>query len=207
MPLDEWLGPVPGLLAEDGVDVDALEFRFRAEPDEYACNWKVAVENFLECYHCQTAHPTLARAMDVSRERYLLETRRWSSTQFGPPRNGGGGIYDTAGEIGRGQFHFLFPGTVINTMPGRANFNIGPVLPRGPERTFRFLDYYFAPAVEQDWLDDFMVLDAAVGAEDRVLVERLQRGLRSGGLTYGVLLPESEKLIVHFQDLVRAALA
>jgi choline monooxygenase len=206
LPLEEWLGEIPSLLRDDGVDLDALAFHFRAEPDEYACNWKVAVENFLECYHCQLAHPTLAKAMDVSRESYLLETRRWSSTQFGPARNGGNGIYDATGPIGRGQFHFLFPATVINVMPGRPNLNIGPIVPRGAERAYRFLDYFFTPAADQAWLDDFMELDAAVGAEDRVLVERVQRGVASRGLEHGVLMPESEVLIAHFQALVRAEL-
>lgn len=200
--LHDWLGEVPALIAEDGLDVDALAFRFRADVPEYACNWKVNVENFLECYHCQLAHPTLAKALDVSKDGYLLETRRWSSTQLGPARDGGGGIYDATGEVHRGQFHLLFPNTVINVMPGRPNLSIGPILPRAPERAHRFLDYFFAPDVEDAWLEDFMRLDAEVGDEDRELVERVQRGLRAGLPAAGVLLPESERLIAHFQALV-----
>ena len=30
---------------------------------EEACNWKVAVENYNECYHCRLAHPTFARGV------------------------------------------------------------------------------------------------------------------------------------------------
>ncbi len=51
-----------------------------------------------------------------------------------------------------------------------------------------------------------MVLDAEVGDEDRALVERVQRGLRTRALADGVLLPESERLIAHFQTLVEQAL-
>ena len=47
---------------------------------------------------------------------------------------------------------------------------------------------------------------ALVGSEDRELVERVQRGVRSQGLASGVLLPESERLIAHFQALVAAAI-
>jgi choline monooxygenase len=54
-PLAEALGDVPARLAEI-LDVDALEFRFRSE-FELAANWKIACENFLECYHCAVAHP------------------------------------------------------------------------------------------------------------------------------------------------------
>ena len=39
-----------------------------------------------------------------------------------------------------------------------------------------------------------------------MLVEAVQRGIGSGGLDSGVLLPESEQLIVRFQALVLEAL-
>ena len=164
------------------------------------------MENFLECYHCAVAHPSLTKAIDVSPDAYGLEIRDRLSTQIGPPRNGGGGVYDAEGEVERGQFHFLFPSTVVNVMPGRPNLSIGPVVPRGPERTYRFLDYFVAPDVDEWWLADYLALDDAVGAEDRVLVETVQRGIASGGLPAGFLMPESEKLIAHFQSLVVEAL-
>jgi phenylpropionate dioxygenase-like ring-hydroxylating dioxygenase large terminal subunit len=200
------LGDLPEVLATGGVDVDALRFHARAEADEYACNWKVCVENFLECYHCAVAHPTLAKAMDVSPDAYTLEAKGRVASQFGPPRHGGGGIYDATGAVEQGQFHFLFPGTVINVMPGKPNLSIGPVVPRGPERTYRFLDYFVGPEVDEEWLADYLALDDRVGAEDRSLVESVQRGIASGALEAGMLMPESEKLIAHFQTLVVDAL-
>ena len=205
-PLADVLGELPVLLAGDGIDVDALVFHSRAVADDYACNWKLCAENFLECYHCAVAHPTLAKAIDVSPDAYALEVRDRLSTQIGPPRNGGGGVYDTEGEVERGQFHFLFPATVVNVMPGRPNLSIGSIVPRGPERTHRFLDYFVAPDVDEQWLADYLALDDVVGAEDRRLVETVQRGISSGGLESGVLMPESEKLIAHFQSLVVEAL-
>jgi choline monooxygenase len=199
--LAEQLAELPGVLRDAGVDIEALTFHERADAG-YDANWKVCVENFLECYHCTVAHPSFAQAIDVTPEAYTLETRRWFSTQWGAPRDGGNGVYDARGEVARGQFHLLFPGTAINVMPGRQNLSIGPILPVGPERTFRFLDYFFAGEPDGDWLREFMQLDAQVGAEDRVLVERVQRGIRSGALAHGALLPRSERLIAHFQELV-----
>ena len=38
------------------------------------------------------------------------------------------------------------------------------------------------------------------------LVETVQRGIASGGLESGMLMPESEQLIAHFQSLVVEAL-
>jgi phenylpropionate dioxygenase-like ring-hydroxylating dioxygenase large terminal subunit len=205
-PLADMLGDVPEQLASGGLELDSLRFHARAEADEYACNWKVCVENFLECYHCAVAHPSLAKTIDVSPDAYVLEARGRVASQFTPPRDGDGAGYDTTGEIDRGQFHLLFPGTVINVMPGRPNLSIGPIVPRGPERTYRFLDYFVGPDVDETWLGGYLELDDRVGAEDRALVEGVQRGISSGGLEAGMLMPESEKLIAHFQSLVVEAL-
>ena len=180
-----------------GVDVDALVFHQRAE-GEYEANWKVCVENYLECYHCAVAHPSFSKAIDVAPGVYTLEEHPTFSSQYGPPKNGGGGVYDATGEIDRGQFHLPLPGTTINVMPGRGNISIGPVVPLAAERTYRWLDYFFLPGTDDEWIADYLELDSQVGAEDRRLVERVQVGMRSGLITEGALMPESERLITHF---------
>jgi choline monooxygenase len=52
-----------------------------------------------------------------------------------------------------------------------------------------------------------VAFDSQVGAEDKALVEGVQRGVRSGILTEGRLLSQSERLVAHFQRLCREALA
>ncbi len=185
--------------------MDALVFHQRYEV-EYDANWKVCVENYLECYHCAIAHPSFSKAIDVAPGTYTMEEHATFSSQFGPPKNGGGGVYDATGEIDRGQFHLLFPGTTLNVMPGRGNFSIGPVIPLGNERTYRFLDYFFLPDTDPQWIADYLELDIQVGKEDRVLVERVQVGMRSGIVTSGTLMPQSERLIGHFERLLVDAL-
>ena len=205
-PLAETLEDVPERIAAAGIDVDALRFLSRAE-SEYEANWKICAENFLECYHCPTAHPGFSAVMDVSPDSYLLETGTMRMTQHGPPRPEPRGSYDTNGEVERGQFHLLFPGTVVNVMPGRPNFSIGPIIPLGPERTYRFLDYFVAPDADDQWVEEMLAFDAQVGAEDRALVERVQAGVRSGLIDEGRLMPQSEQLVAHFQALVLDALS
>ena len=208
-PLASALGGLPRLLADGGVEIDRLRFHSRAESDEYACNWKVCAENFLECYHCAVAHPSLAKTLDVSQEAYVLEHEGTLLSQFGPPREResvGVRLQPGTDTVSRGQFHFLFPSTVVNVMPGRQNLSIGPIVPREQERTYRFLDYFVGDDLDEEWLKGFLELDEQVGAEDRVLVEAVQRGIASGGLDSGVLLPESEQLIARFQELVLEAL-
>ncbi|MFN8224391.1 MAG: aromatic ring-hydroxylating dioxygenase subunit alpha [Gaiellales bacterium] len=206
-PLEEWLGDVPERIAATGLELDAVAFARRIEVPVYEANWKICAENFLECYHCATAHPSLARTIDTSREGYLLTTTEWHSFQRTTARSGEGAAYDASGDVDSGLFGYLFPNTVFNVMPGRRSLSIGPILPRGPERAYRFFDYYFGPDVDDTWLRDFMALETIVGDEDRVLVERVHRGLRNGVVTSGVLLPEAEKLVAHFQELVARELA
>ena len=187
-PLSEHLGELPALLASDGLDLDALAFDRRADT-EYEANWKVCVENYLECYHCSVAHPSFAKAIDVAPDAYSLEARPTFLSQFGPPRNGGGGVYDATGEIARGQFHLLFPNTTINVMPGRPNFSIGPVVPLTVDRTYRYLDYFFAPDTDEAWIADYIALDNQVGAEDRDAGRAGACGNAAGAVDHGVLLP------------------
>jgi phenylpropionate dioxygenase-like ring-hydroxylating dioxygenase large terminal subunit len=205
-PLGDVLGALPDLLAQGGIDVEALQFLRRTE-GEYEANWKVCCENYLECYHCQVAHPGFSKVVDVSPDAYRLETAEWLSSQFGPLRERPGGDFDPTGEVERGQFHFLFPNTTINVMPGRPNLSIGPVIPLEAERTYRFLDYFVAQDATDEWIEDLFAFDEQVGDEDRALVERVQAGVRSGLLDGGRLLPDSERLIAHFQGLLVDALA
>ncbi len=202
-PLADALGDVPAQLAEL-LDVDALEFRFRAE-FEVNANWKITCENFLECYHCAVAHPGFTAAVDVSPDAYRLEAHGLVSSQFGPLRQNGDSFL-AGGEVPRSQFHFLWPNFGINVFPGRPNLSCGSMLPLSPERTARFLDYFFAPDVEQAWVDELIAFDSQIGHEDSTLVEGVQRGVRSGVLAEGRLLSESEQLVSHFQRLCTEAL-
>lgn len=203
-PLEETLGELPALVEGAGVDVDALRFRERAV-SEYDANWKICCENFLECYHCHVAHPGLSKVLDVSEDAYRLEEGRWLSSQYGPVKQGWTGDFDPTGEVPRGQFHFLFPNLTLNILPGPPNLSLGPVIPEEPGRTTRFLDYFFHPDTDEGWIRDMLAWDAQVGAEDAALVERVHRGVRSGMLDGGVLF-SSERLIGHFDRLVREAL-
>jgi len=84
-PLADALGSLPAQVAELGLDVDSLVHYSRWEA-EVAANWKIVSENFLECYHCQVAHPSFSELIDVTPEAYLLSTDGRLSTQHGPPR-------------------------------------------------------------------------------------------------------------------------
>ena len=204
-PLREALGSMPAQIDELGLDVDSLVHYSRWEA-ELAANWKIVCENFLECYHCQVAHPQLAEMLDTSAEAYALSTDGRLSSQRGPTRETPRTRMHLDGELPRSQFHFLWPNLGVNIFPGRPNISIGPMVPVAPGRTYRFLDYFFGPDVGQAWIDELMEFDDQVGREDKGLVEGVQRGLTASGLEHGYLMSRSEQLIGHFQSLTRAAL-
>ena len=189
-PLTETLGTLPDLL-----DPTPLRFHSRVHFTVDA-NWKGAVENFLECYHCPTAHPGFAAEVDVRPDAYVLEQHPTFLAQ-----------HCTAKATGaRGQFHLVYPNTGINVFPGPPNLSVGPLTPDGPERTARFLDYFFAPGADEGWIAEFLAFDDRIGAEDRALVESVHRGMRSGLVEHGLLLPQSERLVAAFQAWVAARL-
>ncbi len=170
-------------------------FRLRV-PYSVEANWKIAVENYLECYHCPVAHKSFSAVVETSPDTYRLEENdgRWS--QYSVARDGDG----------RAQFHLLWPTTRVNVFPGTVNLSIGPLHPDGPERCSGFLDYFFGEDVSEEDIRDLLELDDEVGREDRGLVESVQRGVRSGLLERGRLMPESEVLVAGFQRKIAATL-
>ncbi len=198
--LADTLGNLPEIVADGGLDVEALVFHHRSEYVLEA-NWKVLVENFLECYHCAVAHPGFADLIDVDHDAYRLQRHPTFASHYARVRAAPRGPrYDADGIDG--QFHLVWPSLKVNVMPGRPNMSIGPLMPVAPARTLGVLDYFFAAGEDPDWIADFMALDDEVGAEDRVLVESVQRGMAAGVLEHGELLLPSEDLIAAFQQWV-----
>lgn len=201
-PLEAQLADVPALTAGAGIDVDNLQFHFRVEYD-LKCNWKIAIENYLECYHCPTAHPGFSHVLDTDMGAYRLELEATHAWQNGPLRPlsdaGTTGYTGRDGVVPEGRYFAMFPNMKLNINPGLPNVSIGPITPVGPDNSHGFLDYYFSPDVTQQWIDDMIVFDNEVGAEDTVLVESVQKGIRSGSVAQGRIMLESEKLIAGYQ--------
>ena len=201
--LAEALGDLPGVVADRGLDVDALRFHHRSRYSVEA-NWKIAIENYLECYHCRLNHPEFARLIDERSQREEAAGLRLS--QFPPVHSEAlwdGAPYDVSGGPPTAQYHILFPALKLNVNPGRPNLSIGPMWPVAPDRTEAWLDYFFTDDADPDWIRELVAFDDRVGAEDAGLVSAVQRGAGSGALAHGRLLAVTEGLIAAFQQLVR----
>ena len=206
-PLEEALGDLPEVVAAGGLDVAQLRFHSRVRY-ELRANWKIAIENYLECYHCALNHPSLVEVID---ERALvLESRGLRVSQQAPAHRRvaeGTAPFDARGPLGSARYHLLMPATKVNSLPGHPNLSIGPLWPTATDRCAGFLDYFFGLDADERWIDELFAIDAVVGSEDTALIEAAQEGTANGLLNHGRLLAGSDDLVVHFQEYVRSRLA
>jgi phenylpropionate dioxygenase-like ring-hydroxylating dioxygenase large terminal subunit len=209
-PLHEALEGVPQMIADGGLDLDSVRFHSHHEWEQRV-NWKVALENYLECYHCPVAHPGFSKMIDVDPDSYSLIVGERTSSQLGPVRasaldGSGRAPYDARGDVGQSQYHFIWPNTTINIAPGPQNISIERWVPLGAKTTVEVTDYFFGPEVEETTIQEVIAFDSQVAEEDVALVVAVQKGLDSGAVKQGKLMTESERLIASFQRNVYDAL-
>ncbi|HEY7982929.1 MAG TPA: aromatic ring-hydroxylating dioxygenase subunit alpha [Ktedonobacterales bacterium] len=208
-PLADTLGALPTLVAATGARLDAVKRRVRRE-FEIAANWKVVVDNYLECYHCPVAHPSFSSLIDVN--NYHVTEYEWFSTQTGPvkqsARAGASGPYEVAsGGVEAGFYAWLWPNFMVNIYPGEGNVSLNSIQPLAVDRTLAIFEYCFVDAVSKREADDFVRFIDQVQDEDTVLCESVQRGLRSGYFDQGRLMLARENGLRHFQRLVHRTLS
>lgn len=200
-PLAESLGVVPGRIERAGIDLSALHLR-RSVDWQCRGNWKNAVENYLECYHCAVAHPSFSQAIDVDPDRYLLEVDGLTMSQYGPARHTAGVPLLPAGPVEESQYHLVFPNTSIDINPGPPNLLIYAWGPTGPDAMAASSHYFFTDDVSDEDVEEIVAFNDQVNDEDLALIASVQLGLDSGAVPHGRLMPESEQLIGRFQRLV-----
>ena len=199
-PLDAVLGDLAEVVAGVGLDLGGLRRRQRFAYT-LAANWKIHLENYLECYHCPVAHPGFSAVMEVGPGRYELTAGPHRLSHRAPVRRRAG-LAD--GSITAGSYHLLLPNVKININPGRQNLSIGPVYPDGVGRTEGFLDYFFGADADEAWVEQMMAFDTEVGDQDAVLVAAAQAGVAGSWIDRGRILPQ-ERLLADFQRYVYAA--
>jgi hypothetical protein len=101
----------------------------------------------------------------------------------------------------------VWPNLTLNVEAGPMNMSVDTWRPIAPDVTVGSSEYYFAEDVSDAAAEEIIAFSAQVGEEDNALVESVQRGLASGMVAHGHLLPTSERLIRHFQRLVFESLA
>ena len=200
------LGQLPAIIRSAGADIDTLKFRERRE---YAirANWKVVVENFLECYHCAVSHPGFADLIDL--DRYQVIPYERCSVQRGPLKAGararrieGFG----ADAVREGIYTYLWPNFMLNIYPGAGNASTNLIVPIDEHHCLAVYEFFFAEGMPEEEQRAMVEFIDQVQREDIIIVESVQRGLRSGFYKQGQLILSRENGIQHFQKLVFSAL-
>src|SRR5690349_3135330 len=137
-PLEEVTGDLAEVVAGVGLDLGGLRRRQRFGYTLPA-NWKIHLENYLECYHCPVAHPGFSAVMEVGPGRYELTAGTHRLSHRAPVRQGTG---FAAGSVTAGSYHLLLPNVKININPGRQktcpsgrSIRTVPAGPRGSSTT------------------------------------------------------------------------
>ncbi len=155
-----------------------------------ACNWKVSIENYSECYHCSLNHPTFATGV-IKPETYNIRPQGYCLRHTTECQNLENMTYpiDTGRPNAEGysswflwpMFSFqVYPGNVLNTYHWRATDAGNVVVWRG---------WYSENGVDSDVVRRLAVQDRATTVEEDIhLVESVQRGLRSRGYVPGPLV-------------------
>ncbi len=193
-------------------DVDQLTFGHRLTYD-IKSNWKNVVDNFLECYHCPTAHKDFCDLVDM--DTYKVTTYGIYSSHMADAGNNPNTAYDVSNAtVKTHAVWWLYPTTCLMRYPGRSSMIVLNIIPVGPDRTLETYDFFLeTPEPDAMELDAIRYLDEVLQVEDISLVESVQRGMNTPAFTQGRIVNDpdgsgkSEHAVHHFHGLVLDAYA
>lgn len=179
---------------------------------DVAANWKLVVENFMECYHCAPVHPELTRLLPQFRFGTSYQGIVGQGTEFaddieGFTLSGAGGRAMLPGLLpsdDRRYYGFvLWPNLFVNLLPDHVILHT--LLPVGPEQSRVVCDWLFAPAEvarpDFDPQETVEVFDIT-NRQDWAVCERTQLGMHSRAYEHGGFYVTNEQHIAAFRDLV-----
>ncbi len=188
-------------------DIDQLTFGQRLTYD-IKSNWKNVVDNFLECYHCPTAHKDFCDLVDM--DTYKVTTYDIYSSHMAEAGKGTNSAYDVSNATVRTHaVWWLWPTTCLMRYPGRSSMIVLNIIPVGPDRTLETYDFFLeTPEPDAMELDAMRYLDEVLQVEDIGLVESVQRGMNTPAFAQGRIVNDpsgsgkSEHAVHHFHGLV-----
>jgi Rieske 2Fe-2S family protein len=179
---------------------------------EIAANWKLVVENFMECYHCAPVHPELTSLLPAFRLGTSYQGVVGQGTAFADDveaftLSGNGhrptlpGLLRTDDRLYYG--FVLWPNLFVNLLPDHVILHT--LTPLGPERSRVVCDWMFMPdEVARPGFDpaDTVAVFDITNRQDWDVCERAQLGMRSRAYAAGGHYVTNEQHIARFRDLV-----
>ncbi len=188
----EWAPGLAESVESNGIDVDDHVFAFERTFEVHS-NWKVFLDNAIECYHCPTCHSQLSSVlvMNPHRQKLTIGGRFWSTHQI-PFRDDERQYF----------FHWIFPTTYFQY--AGAGFDIGAIEIVGVDSIiFRSVTFVPSGTTESAINDLALKLDASPTIhEDVAICERVQKAHAVDVAPPGRLLPGSEQLVLHYQKAI-----
>lgn len=211
-PLAEQSGTLGDEIREWAPDVSRLTHAHRLTYD-IRSNWKNVIDNFLECYHCPTAHKDFCTLVDM--DTYKVTTHGiWSSHMADAGKSANTAYSVEGATVTTHAVWWLWPNTCLMRYPGRGNFLVLHVIPVGPERTLETYDFFFETADPVPGeVEAIRYIDEVLQVEDIGLVESVQRGMNTPAFRQGRIVHDpggsgkSEHAVHHFHGLVLDAYA
>jgi carnitine monooxygenase subunit len=205
-----------------GLEEEILNYMPRAGELAFACrrtydlhaNWKVVVDNFQECYHCEPAHPAFVDLVEMTTYRNKVHDY-WSCQTSDKPHARRSEAYSfEPGDVDFGYAgFFVWPNLTIWLMPGEPNLMTLQMLPDGASACHERLDWHsLGGELSAQAMAAIDYVDRVLQPEDIALCESVFKGLKSRGYDRGRFIVDrdrthiSEHAVHHFHTLVMAAL-
>ena len=205
------LGDVANL---DHYGVETLALGRRIVYD-VAANWKLIIENFMECYHCATIHPELTEVLPEFADGYAAQYFVNHGAEFGAGIEG----FTVDGSAGLDEIPTLDPDqdrkyyaitikpqVFVNMVPDHVI--VHRMYPMAVDRTVVECDWLYLPSVVESGRDvsKSVELFDRVNRQDFDACERCQPAMSSRAYRDGGVLVPSEHHIGAFHDWLRAKL-
>jgi glycine betaine catabolism A len=179
-------------------------------------NWKLIVENFMECYHCATIHPELTEVLPEFAEGYAAQYYVGHGAEFGAgiegfTVDGSAGlarIPTVAVEQDRRYYAITIkPQVFVNLVPDHVILH--RMYPLAADRTLVECDWLYLPEVVAEGRDIARSVELfdRVNRQDFDACERCQPSMSSRAYANGGVLVPSEHHIGAFHSWVQGRLA
>ncbi|MBJ8346693.1 aromatic ring-hydroxylating dioxygenase subunit alpha [Antrihabitans sp. YC2-6] len=209
---EEVIGAVTQRLGDaaviDRYEIDGLQVGRRVVYD-VAANWKLIVENFMECYHCATIHPELTEVLPEFADGLAAQYFVGHGAEFGSEIAGftvdGRAGFDRLPGVGADQDRRYYAITVrptvfVNLVPDHIIFH--RMFPLGPDRTVVECDWLYTSDVVAQGRDVSRSVELfhRVNQQDFDACERTQPAMSSRAYRNGGVLVPAEHHIAEFHE-------
>jgi Rieske 2Fe-2S family protein len=198
----------------DRYDVEHLQVGRRIRYDVKA-NWKLIIENFMECYHCATIHPELTEVLPEFADGLAVQYHVGHGAEFGEHIEGftidGSAGLDQIPSVGEDQDRRYYaitikPQVFVNLVPDHVIFH--RMFPLAADRTVVECDWLYLPEVVASGKDvsHSVELFHRVNQQDFAACERCQPAMSSRSYRDGGVLVPSEHHIGEFHRWLQGKL-